>query len=110
MSSSQMSPLLTRVDAIDSAVCASRSCERYAYCRPNVNIFYRLYSITVRPLDRLDNVGLSTEARTDRAVHHADGCTYAHPVQWRGEETKTKYNRAGTVQHRGDAGRRGHRL
>lgn len=75
-----------------------------------MTIFYRLYSITARPLDRLDYVGLSAEARPDRAVHHADGRTDAHPVQRRDEETKAKHNRAGAIQHRGDAGRRGHRL
>lgn len=76
----------------------------------NLTIFYRLYSITARSVDRLDNARISSEARADRALHHADARSHAHPLQRRNEKTKVKHNRAGTVQHRGNAGWRGHRL
>lgn len=76
----------------------------------NLNIFYRLYSITTRSVDRLGNVRISSEARANRAIHHADARSHAHPLQRRNEKTKAKHSRAGIVQHRGDAGRRGHRL
>lgn len=76
----------------------------------NVNVFYRLHSTTAGAVDRLDNVGLSSETRSTRALHHADGRPNAHPLQRRDEETKAKHNRAGVVQHRSDAGRRRYRL
>lgn len=78
--------------------------------KDNLNIFYRLYSITARSVDRLDNAGIPPEARANRAVHHADARSHAHPLQRRNEKTKAKHSRAGVVQHCGDAGRRGHRL